>query len=145
MLADVVSDLKSRIAAARKVLAWGALAAAAGLIGLIFLLIALFIWLSERYDTITGCIAFGVIFVLVAALATPAFVAARRRALIRNEASRARASQMTWLLDPAVVASAIDVVRAVGGRRTTMLLVGLLAAGWILNRPSASRTPRPRT
>jgi hypothetical protein len=132
---DIIGDLKSSVATTVRAAVWGMVAAICAVVGVLFLLIAAFLWLAARYDVLTACVVMGGAFVVIAAGAGAAFALTRRRAEVRAKERRARAA-----LDPAVLAGALQVAGLIGSRRSTLLLVVALASGFLLSamRSSAS-------
>jgi hypothetical protein len=110
---------------------WAAVAATASTVALIFLLIAAFIWLSDRYDTVIAGLVLGIIFLVVALIAIFACVVVRRRNIERARLElEVRRSANANLLDPKLMAVGYQVGQAIGWRRLASLAaVGLLAAG----------------
>jgi hypothetical protein len=119
---------------------WAAVAAMASTVALIFLLIAAFIWLSDRYDTVIAGLVLGIIFLVVALIAIFACVVVRRRNIERARLElEVRRSANANLLDPKLMAVGYQVGQAIGWRRLASLAaVGLLAAGlakeWLSHR-----------
>jgi hypothetical protein len=123
---------------------WAAVAAIASTVALIFLLIAAFIWLSDRYDTLTAGLILGIFFLAVALIAIFACVAVRRRNIERARLElEVRRSANASLLDPKLMAVGYQVGQAIGWRRVVSLAaVGLLAAGlakeWLGHRQGSA-------
>jgi hypothetical protein len=69
---DAMGGLRAKIDAALESALWGVIAAAAASSGLLFLVVALFIWLAARYDPLTACLVLGVIFAAAAAVSATA-------------------------------------------------------------------------
>jgi hypothetical protein len=130
MFSEFIGDMKAQVATMLQAAVWGAVAASAGLSGLLLLLIALFVWIADRYDTVTACITLGLLLAAIAAAAAILFAVALRRRETR--AARPTKSPKPLWFDPVIVATGLDIVRALGGRRTTMLVLGALATTWLL-------------
>jgi Na+/melibiose symporter-like transporter len=110
-------------------LIWALLAAMCGTLTAGFILLVAFIWLAERYDPLSAAAALAGFFLLVTIIALICCVWSRRRTMERAELALAARRHAIWL-DPKVLASAIQVSRAVGWRKLLPLLaVGVLAAG----------------
>src|SRR5882724_6943994 len=62
-----------------QVAVWAAIAAVAATVAMVFLLIAAFIWLADRFDPLTAGLVLGGVFVLIALIAIVACLIARRR------------------------------------------------------------------
>lgn len=106
---------------------WGAIAGFAGLVSLGFFVGAIYVWLSNRYDSLTACLILGGIFAFLALLAVAvAFILKRR-------AERASAQQM--MLAAAEIASlGAAVTRSFKGANGKYYVLGAIAAGWILSK-----------
>jgi hypothetical protein len=110
---------------------WAAVAAIASTVALIFLLIAAFIWLSDRYDMVIAGLVLGIFFLAVALIAIIACVVVRRRNIERARLElEARRSANASLLDPKLMAVGYQIGQAIGWRKLASLAaVALLAAG----------------
>jgi hypothetical protein len=110
---------------------WAVVAAMASTLALLFLLIAAFVWLSHRYDTMTAGVVLGIFFFAIGLIAIFACVFTRRRNIERARRElEQRGSAATNLLDPKLIAMGYQVGQAIGWRRLAALAgVGLLAAG----------------
>jgi hypothetical protein len=129
---DIVGDLRTSVASTLRAAVWGIAAAICAVVGILFLLIAAFLWLAARYDALTACLVMGGAFVVIAVVAGVAFALIRRRADLQAKQRRARAA-----LDPALLAGALQLARLVGSRQSMLLLVVAVASGFLL---SAMRT-----
>lgn len=147
MLGDIVGEMKTKFATMLRAALWGAVAGGAGLASILFLLIALFVWTSDHYDAVTACVTLAIVLALIAGIATTLFVMVQRQKDARNKKQRVNAKPV-WL-DPVIVATGLDVVRILGGRRATMLALGALATTWLLtvapSESTSSRRPRSGT
>jgi uncharacterized SAM-binding protein YcdF (DUF218 family) len=122
-------NAQARTGFSTQVLVWSIIAAIAAAVALIFLCIAAFLWLADRYDPIIAGVLLGFFFVLVALLALLAGLLARRRNMERARLELAGRSQASWL-DPKLMAVGFQVGQAIGWRRLVSLgAVALLAAG----------------
>jgi len=110
---------------------WAALAAIASALALFFILIAAFIGLSDRYDTVAAGFVLGALFLGIALIAIFACILTRRRNIERARRElELRNSTNANLLDPRLIAMGYQVGQAIGWRRLAALAaVGLLAAG----------------
>jgi len=102
---------------------WAVVAAIASTLALLFLLLAAFVWLSHRYDTMTAGVVLGTLFLAIGLIAIFAWALTRRRNIERARRElELRGSAATNLFDPKLI--------AIGWRRLAALAgVGLLAAG----------------
>ena len=113
-----------------QVAVWAAIAAVAATVALVFLLIAAFIWLADRYGPLTAGLVLGGVFIVIALIAIVACLIARRRNMERARLELAARSSDTNWLDPKVLAMGFQIGQAIGWRRLASLAaVGLLAAG----------------
>ena len=98
----------------------------------VFLCVAGYDWLSLRYGSVTAGLAMAGIFVAIAIIA--AIVSALIRRRVRERAILARAAKAhapSWLLDPRILATAVQAGRSIGWQRIVPLaLVGFMAAQW---------------
>jgi hypothetical protein len=110
------------------VLTWAIIAAVAGVVAAIFLLVALFIWLADVYDGLTAGVVLGCAFALIALIALLACVLIRRRNMERARLELAARSS-NWL-DPKFLAVAAQIGQTIGWRRLASLAaLAILAAG----------------
>jgi hypothetical protein len=110
------------------VLIWVIVAAAAAVGGLIFLLIALFVWLAQLYGTLIAAVALGCAFVLIALIALAVALMTRRSNMQRARLELAARSS-NWL-DPRLMTVGVQIAQQIGWRRVISLVgAGLLAAG----------------
>jgi hypothetical protein len=110
------------------VLIWVIVAAAAAVGGLIFLLIALFVWLAQLYGTLIAAVALGCAFVLIALIALAVALMTRRSNMQRARLELAARSS-NWL-DPKLMTVGVQIAQQIGWRRLVSLVgVALLAGG----------------
>src|SRR5262245_16678676 len=122
-------NAQARTGFSTQVLVWSVIAAIAATAAFVFLCIAAFLWLADRYDPIIAGVLLAFFFVLVALLALLGGLLARRRNMERACLELAARSQASWL-DPKLMAVGFQVGQAIGWRRLASLAaVALLAAG----------------
>lgn len=124
--------VQSKTGATPGVFIWLGMAALAGFTAFAFLCVAAYDWLASLYGGVyAGLIAAG-FFILIAVIAALLAALARRRA--RERAILERAAQAlagSWLLDPRILATAVQVGRSLGWQRLVPIaLLGFLAAQW---------------
>jgi predicted lysophospholipase L1 biosynthesis ABC-type transport system permease subunit len=109
---------------------WAVVAAVASMAALIFLTIATFIWLADRYDALIAGLVLACFFILIALIAIVACLITRRRNMERARLElAARRSNTNWL-DPKLMAMGLQIGQTIGWRKLASLAaVGLLAAG----------------
>jgi type VI protein secretion system component VasK len=114
-----------------QVVVWAVIAAVASTVALVFLLIAAFVWLADRYDSLTAGLVLGGVFVLIALIAIIACLVTRRRNMERARLElAARSSANANWLDPKLLGVGFQIGQAIGWRKLAALAaVGLVAAG----------------
>jgi len=142
-LRQIALNAQLRAGLGASTMIWAVLAAIASTLALCFLLLAGFVWLSDRYDTMTAGLILGTLFLAIALIAIFACVLTRRRNIERARRElELRTSANANLLDPRLVAMGYQVGQAIGWRRLAALAgVGLLAAG--LAREWRGREEKP--
>ena len=121
------------------VLIWAIIAAAAAVGGLIFLLIALFVWLARLYGALIAAVGMGCAFVLIALIALAVGLIVRRRNMERARVELAARSS-NWF-DPRLLTVGVQIAQQIGWRRLVSLVgVALLAGG--LAREWSARSAR---
>jgi hypothetical protein len=142
-LRDIALAVQSRSGITPGVVVWLFIAVLALLTAFSFLCVAAYVWLATLFGAIYAGLIMAGVFVLIALIGLFAGSMTRRRArerAILQRAARAHASS-SWLLDPKILATAMQAGRAVGWERIVPLaLLGFLAAQWVFNRkPSADK------
>jgi len=97
-----------------------------------FLCVAAYDWLATLFGSIFAGLIVAGFFILVAAIAGMLSALARRRAKERAILERAaRAHAGSWLLDPKLLAVALQVGRSLGWQRLVpVALLGFMVAQW---------------
>ena len=110
------------------VLTWAIVAAAGAAGAVVFLLVALFVWLAQLYGALIAAVALGCAFVLIALIALAVCLMTRRRNMERAQLELAARSS-NWF-DPKLVTVGVQIAQQIGWRRLISLAgVALLAAG----------------
>jgi hypothetical protein len=128
-----VLNAQARAGVSLQVLIWAVVATVASVVALVFLLVAAFVWLADRYDSLTAGLVLAGIFVVVALVALVACLVVRRRNMTRARLELADRSA-SWLdpklLDPKLLGIGFQIGQAIGWRRLVSLAaVGVIAAG----------------
>ena len=111
------------------ILIWAVLAVVFAIVTFVFILVTAFVWLSARYEPLIAALALSGFFLLSAIVALVCCLVLRRRTMERAGLALA-ARRNTTLLDPKLLAGAIQVSRAFGWRKVIpVIAVGVLAAG----------------
>jgi hypothetical protein len=132
LMREVRLAIQSKTGASPAVLVWLAVVAIALLTAFAFLCVAAYAWLSTLFGGVFAGLIVAGFFVVVAAIAGMLGALARRRARERAILERAaRAHAGSWLLDPKILAAALQVGRSVGWQRLLpVALLGFIAAQW---------------
>jgi hypothetical protein len=127
-------QFKKRIVATLKSAAFGAAAAAIGLVAFSFFFAAAFVWTSDNYGAINACLAAGGFFMVVALIAVAASVVMKRRA------ERLAAAQALWT-HPKVLAAGVQATGLLGGKRQSAAASMLLAfaVGFLLTQNASKK------
>ena len=128
-----------------QVVVWAVIAIVAATVALVFLLIAAFVWLADRYGSLTAGLVLGGVFIVVALIALIACVVTRRRNMERARLElAARNSAGAGWLDPKLLGVGFQIGQAIGWRKLAALAaVGLLSAG-LAKEWFGRETPRPQ-
>jgi predicted acyltransferase len=141
MLQRLVSDVKEQAGNAMRLTSLAVVMGVTVLIALAFLCAAFFVWVQQNYGPIWACLACAALFVAVALIAA-ALYAARRRQMRQRGEEMARAARQSVLTNPALLATGVQLVRAVGMKRLVPILaIGGLALGLMASRSAANSTP----
>jgi uncharacterized membrane protein len=131
---DITLAIQARSGATPVLLVWIAVIAVAALTAFVFLCVAGYDWFVLQFGSIYAALLMTGIFVLIALLAAVILALARRRAkqrAILERAARAQAHAGSWLLDPKILAAAMQVGKSLGWQRLLpVALLGFLAAQW---------------
>lgn len=139
MFQRMIDDFKESTGITLRLTSLAIAAAFALFITTSFLCAAAFMFVLERYGAIEACLAGAAVFFVVAAIAAGSYMVRKHQVEVRAEraakvAANSKTSANSMLLDPAMVAVGIQVVRAIGFRRLVPILaiggvaLGLLAA-----------------
>jgi len=142
MLQRYIDDLKHSTGASLRMTSLVAVAGFAGFIALCFACAAIFIAMLQNYGSIAACLTIAGIFVVIAGVVGLIYSQKQKRARERAAAAAraaARAAASAPLIDPMMVATGIQVARAVGLKKLVPLLalVGV-AVGYMASRSAAS-------
>ena len=139
MFQRIIDDVKASTGDALRQTSLGAVVAILLLVATAFLGAALFVAVLDYYGLIQACLADAGLF-LVMSLIAALLYRGRKRRIERRAAERARSTAHTFLADPAMVATGIQIARAVGVKRLLPILaVGGLALGLMAGRNQMSR------
>jgi energy-converting hydrogenase Eha subunit C len=142
MFQRVIDDLKDSTGVAVRLTSLAAAASLGLFIALSFLCAAAFVYVLENYGLIDACLAGSAIFAVLALIVFVAYLVRKRRIKV-HAAEETKSALQTALADPMLVATGIQVIRAIGVKRLIPLLaVGGLALGIFAGRnTSHDQTP----
>jgi hypothetical protein len=132
LMHDMMLAVQSRTGVTTSFFVWLAIAAFAASAAFAFLCVAAYAWLALQIGSVQAGLVMAAIFVVIAIVGLIICLLARRRARQRAILERAaRAHAPSWLLDPKILATAVQVGRSLGWQRVIPLaLVGIMAAQW---------------
>ena len=132
LMRDMVLAVQTRTGITTSIIVWFAIVALAALTAFVFLCVAAYDWLSLHMASVYAGLVMAAIFVVIAIVGMVICLLARRRARERAILARAaRAHAPSWLLDPKILATAVQIGRSLGWQRAIPLaLVGFMVAQW---------------
>jgi hypothetical protein len=140
---DLALMIQARNGVSAGFLVWLGVVALAAVTAFVFLCITAYVWLALQIGGVYAGLVMAGLFVLVAAVGLLVGSLLRRRARERAILERAaRAHAPSWLLDPRLLATALQVGRSVGWQRIIpVAIVGFMAAQWAREQRQQSRRP----
>jgi hypothetical protein len=138
MFARIADDFKESTGNALRLTSLAAAVALAAFITISFLCAAAFVYVLQTYGLIEACLTGAGIFLFVALIAAALYFARKKRARARA-AEATKSALHTALADPMLVATGIQLVRAIGLKRLIPILaVGGLALGLLAGRNAST-------
>ena len=126
-----IASLKHKIDIAVKSTAGGVVALATAVVAIGFFCAAAFMWLEQKLDPIAAALIIGGFFLLLSLIAVLIVIL-----LQRKQPPPPPPRQKSLWNDPALLATALDIGRTLGPRRTaTAVLIGAFLIGMMINRP----------
>lgn len=143
LMRDVKLAVQTRTGITTSFIVWLAIAASAAAAAFVFLCVAAYAWLALQIGSVQAGLVMAAIFVVIAIVGIIICLLARRRARERAILERAaRAQAPSWLLDPKILATAVQVGRSLGWQRAIPLaLVAIMAAQWAREHRGQSDKP----
>ena len=133
---------KARTGFGPALVGWYILAGVALIFAVVFLSVAAFVALANRFDGVISGLILGASFLVLAGLAALAAWITRAHNRTRAELELAARSRADWL-DPAMLNVALQIGRSLGWRRlVTLAAAGLFAVG--VGREWSSRNEKPK-
>jgi hypothetical protein len=129
---DITLAAQSRSGISRSLVVWEAILVGSLLTAFILLCVAVDAWLTVEVGSIAAGLILAGSFLLIAIIAAVVCAFERRRTRQRAILERAaRAHATSWLLDPKLLATAVEIGRVLGWRRIVpVALLGFMAAQW---------------
>ena len=150
MFQRMIDDFKASTGTAVRLTSLAAAAAIALFITTSFLCAAVFVLVLQKYGLVQACLAGAAVFFMVTLVVAISYMMRKREINREIEARAARAAEHaksamhTALADPMLVATGLQIIRAIGIKKLIPILaVGGLALGLLASRgaPSADQTP----
>jgi uncharacterized membrane protein len=143
LMHDVMLSVQSRTGITTSFIVCLCIIALAAVTCFAFLCVAGFDWLSIQFGSVYAGLIMAGVFFLVAVIGIIVCMTARRRARERAILERAaRAHTPSWLLDPRVLTTAVQVGREFGWQHIIpVVLVGFMAAQWARERRQQGQDP----
>jgi len=132
LMRDMVLAVQTRTGITTTFIVWMIVVALAAVTAFAFLCVAAYDWLSLHMASVYAGLVIAAIFMVIAIVGMVICLLARRRARERAILARAaRAHAPSWLLDPKILATAVQIGRSLGWQRAIPLaLVGFMVAQW---------------
>jgi len=138
MFRRMIDDFKSSTGSAMRQTALAAMAVLSSYVALAFLCAAGFLVVLDRYGRVEACLAGAGLFLLVTLIFVSVHTAHKRQIEARA-AERSKSTARALLSDPVMVATGIQIIRAIGVKRLLPILaVGGLAFGLLAGRSPMS-------
>lgn len=138
MFQRMIDDIKASTGNAVQLTSLALAAAVTLFIATAFLCAAAFMFVLQQYGPIEACLAGAGVFLMAALLAAGSYMLRKHRMRIRAEQEAKAAAARAPLVDPAMVAIGIQIVRAVGIKRLVPILaIGGVALGLLAARGQA--------
>lgn len=138
MFQRMIDDFKDSVATSMRLTSLLAAMAFALLVTLAFLCAAAFVYVLQTHGLIQACLTGAAIFFVVALIAG-GFCLVRRKRIRTRAADSAKSAVHSALADPMLVATGIQLIRAIGIKRLVPILaIGGLALGILASRGNAT-------
>jgi hypothetical protein len=143
MFARMIDDFKTSTGTALRLTSLAAMAAMTLFITIAFLCAAAFVYILQHYGLIEACLTGAGVFLLATMITTACYITRRNRAQARAAAA-AKSAVHSAFADPMLVATGIQLVRAIGIKKLIPILaVGGLALGLMAGRNNSSADQAP--
>lgn len=133
MFQRMIDDFKDSVANSVRLTSLAAAMALALFIAMSFLCAAAFVYVLQTYGLIQACLTGAAAFFAVTLIAAACYMVRKNR--VKARAAPAKSAVHSALADPMLVATGIQLVRAIGIKRLIPILaVGGLALGFLASR-----------
>jgi hypothetical protein len=134
MFGRMIDDFKESTGTALRLTSLAAAVALSLFIATSFLCAAAFVFVLQRYGPVEACLTGAAIFFVVTMIAAACYMV-RKNQVKARAAETAKSALQTALADPMLVATGIQLIRAIGVKKLIPILaVGGLALGLLASR-----------
>ena len=145
MFQRMIDDFKESVATSMQLTSLAAAMAFTLFVAIAFLCAAAFVYVLQTYGLIQACLTGAAAFLVVTLIVAGCYVVSRNRRKARA-AETTKSALHTALSDPMLVATGIQLVRAIGIKRLVPILaVGGLALGILASRGNSRDEEAPET
>ena len=138
MFGRMIDDFKASAATTVRLTSLATAAAVALFIAIAFLCAAAFVYVLQNYGLIEACLTGAGVFLAVTLIAVIAYTVRKRQVRVRARET-AKSAMHSALADPMLVATGIQLIRAIGIKKLIPILaVGGLALGFLASRGASS-------
>ncbi len=143
LMHDIMLAVQTRTGITWSFIIWELVVALMAFTAFAFLCVAAYDWLSLEISSVYAALVMAAVLALIAGIGIVVCGLKRRHARERAILERAaRAHAPSWLLDPKILATAVQVGRSLGWQRVIPLaLVGIMAAQWAREHRASSSEP----
>jgi hypothetical protein len=132
---------RARTGFSTHIVVWATIAAVSSAAMFVFLCVAAFVWLADRYGAVTAGLVMAGCFFVITLIAVVSVVISRRRTIERARIELAARGSASWL-DPRLLGVGVQVGQAIGWRKLASLAaIAILAAG--VSKEWFSRSDKP--
>jgi hypothetical protein len=143
MFQRLIDDFKESTGTALRLTSLAAAVAVGLFITTSFLCAAAFVFVLERYGLVEACLTGAGVFFVVTLIAAGCYMV-RKKQIKARTAETAKSALQTALADPILVATGIQLIRAIGVKKLIPILaVGGLALGLLASRNASSDEAPP--
>lgn len=143
MFQRMIDDFKDSVSTSVRLTSLAVAMAATLFVTVAFLCAAAFVYVLQTYGLIQACLTGAAVFLVVTLIVAIVYMARRKRVRARTTES-AKSAVHSALADPMLVATGIQLVRAIGIKRLVPILaIGGLALGILASRNASDEEEAP--